>query len=256
MTKQSICLTTYFDENYAEMGSICLKSMERYAKKFNIKIELMNNFKSDRPPAWNKIKIVRKLLNKYDFVLWIDSDALFVRFDEDIRREIESGKDFYLVKHHLKSREAPNTGLFLIRNTAWSRSFLDKVWNSEKYIYHNFWENAAVIDLLGYNDALIYNKYKLAATKLLYKLGIKRLVTKILAKLKVNKIIFNIFDRPTKHSLEKKDYGEILKKVKWLNLKWNSLPKVCESRNSIINHYPAMPYKERLERMIVDSKNT
>jgi len=145
----SICLTTYFDQGFSELGNLCLKSMEKYAKKFNMDVKLMNDIKSDRPVAWNKILIVKKLLETYDFVFWVDSDALFVNFNEDIRNEIEEGKDLYLVKHFIKGRFVPNSGSFLIRKSEWSNNFLYAIWSREKYVYHNYWENAAVIELLG-----------------------------------------------------------------------------------------------------------
>ena len=98
----SVCMTTYFDKNFEKIGNICLKTLKVYAKKYGLDIRLYNNIKSNRPPAWNKILLIQKLLQDkkdYDFVFWIDSDALIINFDKDIREEIESAKDLYLVKH-------------------------------------------------------------------------------------------------------------------------------------------------------------
>jgi hypothetical protein len=38
----------------------------------------------------------------------------------------------------------------LLRSCAWSRAFLDQVWALDRYAEHPWWENAAVLDLLGY----------------------------------------------------------------------------------------------------------
>jgi hypothetical protein len=94
------------------------------------------------------------LQQEYDFVFWIDSDAIFVRFDKDIREETRSGKDLYLVKHHIGGRDVPNTGVLLIRNSRWSQGLLDRLWAMAQYTNHKWWENAALLDILGYRNLL------------------------------------------------------------------------------------------------------
>lgn len=252
--KYRICLSTYFDKNFEEMGKLCLKSMQVYAKKFDMDIKLFNNLKTSRPAPWNKIIIVQKLLKDYDFVFWIDSDAVFVNFKEDIRKEIENGKDFYLVKHHLKGRDVPNTGSFLLRNSDWSKKFLSSVWNKKEYIYHHYWENAAVMDYIGYEDVIVYNKYKLMIEGILYKLKIKKFTTKFLNYLGINAILFKLFNKPTKKTEERhaEKARKVYKEIKWLDLKWNSIPGVAESKNPVIHHYPSTPYDYRIKQMTLD----
>ncbi|MEK6891390.1 MAG: hypothetical protein AABX03_04610 [Nanoarchaeota archaeon] len=260
--KPSVCLTTYFDDNFKDMGEMCLKSAQKYAEKYGFKIELLNSVKSNRPVAWNKILIVKELLEKYDFVFWIDSDALFVRFDKNILKEIENGKDFYLVKHHIRGRLVPNSGSFIIRKSEWSKKFLDDVWNKKEYIYHNYWENAAIVDILGYKEVMSSNKYKLFFNMIFYKLKIKKFATKVFNLLKKllpvkNKIDDKSIEERNIKMIRYYENPEIMKKVKWLDLEWNNLPGVkgSEAKKPIINHYPAKPYAERLYKMKQDFKN-
>ena len=108
----------------------------------------------ERPPAWSKIRLVRDLLDRYEEVFWVDADAIFVDISKDIAEEKRTDKDLYLVEHRwLANAEwrCANTGVFFIRSTPWSRDFLDTVWNHEQFIEHEWWENAAVLDLLGYH---------------------------------------------------------------------------------------------------------
>ena len=169
--------------------------------------------------------------------------------------EIENGKDFYLVKHYIKERWVPNSGSFLIRNSDWGKKFLDDVWNKKEYIYHNYWENAAIIDLLGYKEVMYFNKYKMLANKIFYKLKIKKQAVKAFNLSK--KILFFNKSRKDDNAIVKNvkypENPEIIKKVKWIDLKWNNLPGVAETKNPIINHYPAKPYEERLKKMRIDS---
>ena len=256
--KHSVCITTYFDKSYKEMGELSLKTIRKYAEVHGFDVRLFNKLKTNRPPAWNKILIVQRLLKdtkKYDFVLWVDSDALFVRFNEDIRKEIQPGKDFYLTKH-----DGPNTGLFLIKSSEWSKKFLEDTWNFKKYIYHNLWENAAINDLLGYRDTLVFNKYKIFIKEILYKLKCKNLITNLIGGTQINKYIYNLFEKPTKSNQDNvnqkeknKNIDRELQKVKWLDSKWNSVPDYPSSK-PIIKHYPSIPHQERLRRMIEDFK--
>jgi len=40
-----ICLTTYFDNNFEQMGRLCLKSVEEYANKYHFDVKLFNDLK-------------------------------------------------------------------------------------------------------------------------------------------------------------------------------------------------------------------
>jgi len=255
----SICIATYFDKNFKEVGDLSLKGMRKYAKKYRFDLVVDNQIKSRRPPAWNKILLVQKLLSSkknYDFVLWIDPDTLFFRLDKDIREEIQEGKDFYLVKSNSTGQELPLTGVFLIRNSDWSKEFLKNVWALKKYTYHNWWENAAVDELIGYKDVINYNPLKLFVTGILSKLKCKKLATNLANKIKTT---FNLLKNKNT-LLQKKQIIKNKKffshkdheKVKWLGLEWDSLINAEEARNPIIMHYPAMSIKERFKKMSSD----
>lgn len=251
MKKSKVCITTYFDKTFKPIGEICLFSIKEYAKKYNFEVKLYNEISSDRPSAWNKILLIQKLLEEgFDYVLWIDADALFVRFDENILNELKKNKDIYLVKHNINGNEIPNTGVWLIKNTKWSREFLEKVWSKEEFIYHNWWENAAVNSLLGYNNIPIQNKFKQSISAFLYKINLRKEFISLLNFLKIKNSLNRLFKQ--KH-LKQKIFPnkEILMKVKFLDVKWNSIPQ-DNSNNPIIKHYLSRTYEERLKLMNKD----
>jgi hypothetical protein len=45
----------------------------------------------------------------------------------------------------------PNSGVWVLRRHRYIQQFLESVWNTTKYINHKWWENAAVLELLGYD---------------------------------------------------------------------------------------------------------
>jgi hypothetical protein len=199
-----LCVATYFDKGFGLIGEICAVTLKGYAALHGFELTIDRTLQSDRPPAWNKILLIQRLLREgYDFVLWVDADALFLRFEPDIRAEIVSGKDLFMVKHEIRSQiqpgawltlDVPNTGVMLLRNSDWTHRFLQDVWDRSDFIHHRFWENAAVLDLMGYR-ALIGSAKR---------------------------------NEPD---------ANVLAHISWLDVAWNSIPGRCASPQPIIHHY-------------------
>jgi galactosyl transferase GMA12/MNN10 family len=91
-----------------------------------------------RPPAWAKVPMVREALGTYDLVLWIDADAVIVDGSRDIADGFEANRFLALVRHG--ERQVPNTGVMV-----------DRVWAAKRFVHHPWWENAALLDALGYD---------------------------------------------------------------------------------------------------------
>jgi hypothetical protein len=71
-------------------------------------------------------------------------------YDVYVSRRLRARKLLEHVWAEDETWRSANTGVFLVRSTPWARRFLERVWESEQYIDHAWWENAAVLDLLGY----------------------------------------------------------------------------------------------------------
>ena len=99
-----------------------------------------------RPAPWSKIPIMRDLLDRYDTVLWLDSDLVVV----DARDDVPRPEFMALVEHTTKEGRMPNSGVWALRATDAAREFLDAVWAQEDLVQHKWWENAAICRLLGY----------------------------------------------------------------------------------------------------------
>jgi galactosyl transferase GMA12/MNN10 family len=113
--------------------------------------ELITSTESDpeRPPAWSKVPMLREALTSFDLVLWIDADAVIVDGREDIAAELEPDRFLGLVRHG--ERQVPNTGVMLLRSGEPARDLLDRTWNATRFVHHPWWENAALLDTLGYD---------------------------------------------------------------------------------------------------------
>jgi hypothetical protein len=80
----SKALVTLYDDNYKHIAEITLPNIKRYCNKFGYDLEIFTeSLDTERHIYWSKIKAVKTLAQKYDYVFWCDIDSLFTRFDRD-----------------------------------------------------------------------------------------------------------------------------------------------------------------------------
>ncbi len=104
-----------------------------------------------RPYAWWKILILKKLVPDYDTLLWLDCDIMAIRYEEDFPHYKDILQTF--VSHKTGAGNVVNTGVLGLncRDKTLIRQYLDNIWKQSQYTNHGWWENAAVIHLLGIN---------------------------------------------------------------------------------------------------------
>jgi hypothetical protein len=139
---------------YAAMMEVSAVTLIAYARRHRWDLVFsLEEAAAPRPGAWNKVVVVQQLLEEYPIVGWIDADAIIVDGSEDIGTELDDDHDFYIVAHRDGSppAEVLNSGVFMVRDTAWARRFLSAVWDQEDLVDHIWWENAAIMRLLGWD---------------------------------------------------------------------------------------------------------
>jgi len=198
--KLSLKIITSHDSNYNNVGKITVETMKNYAKKYNLEFEFLPMPSTGRAQTWNKIISIKEqiLRKKNDYIMWVDADAFFHKDAENILSVIEDKYEIYLSSHYcgvFKGSNYKNTvltvnrincGVMIFKVTNFCIKFLEKVWNKKNYIDHYWYEQAAIMDLVG---------------------------------LKVD-ITGNLKDNAGD------DF--YLKKIKFLNKEWNSIPSSSE----------------------------
>lgn len=143
------CLVTFGVGEHAELLEIALPSFERFASRHGY--ELLSAVLDpvvDLPPSWWKIPILQDVLEDYDEALWIDADVVIVDDSADIEFPEDSWQA--LVEHRTGDGEVPNLGVWYLR--APMQWILPGLWAMrEEYADHGWWEQAAMLDLLGYD---------------------------------------------------------------------------------------------------------
>ncbi|KAG0280312.1 hypothetical protein BGZ95_010591 [Linnemannia exigua] len=110
-----------------------------------------------RQRVWGKIGAIQKVLPHYEWILWMDMDAIVANLDRDARDIIRQAEQLnenkanevsVIVARPLKDNML-NAGVMLIKNTDWSRRFLmevqrRKIWYNRKPSY----EQGAIWDVM------------------------------------------------------------------------------------------------------------
>lgn len=136
---------------HADLLRIARRTIEPYAARHGYDLALHEEIvDATRPASWSKLPIMRELVDRYDIVVWLDSDLVIVDPRQDIALELPNDSLLGVVEHHVGDSTSPNCGVMVLRGGAEAGAFLDAIWQLDRYTNHIWWENAAVCELLGY----------------------------------------------------------------------------------------------------------
>jgi hypothetical protein len=166
-----ICiLTSYTDhirwDNYGkcDYGDFASLNHHEYSNKHGysyIKEIVKNDDYFDWHPTWIKIDILKKYLPLFDYVVWIDADAVFVNQDIKIEDMITDNVDLVIPKLEV-DRITGNvwthttTGFMVWKNSKWSNNILNELWSNPKEFKFEFFHEQSRL------DELIHGNFKLS----------------------------------------------------------------------------------------------
>jgi hypothetical protein len=162
-----ICIITSYTnqirwDNYGkcDYGDFASLNHHEYANKHGysyVKKIVNNDDYLNWHPTWIKIDVLRTYLPIFDYVVWIDADAVFRNQEVRIEDFIEDGIDLILPKLEI-DRVSGNvwtsttTGFMIWRNSGWSRKTLDLLWNEpNQFRFGFFHEQTRLDEILGVN---------------------------------------------------------------------------------------------------------
>jgi hypothetical protein len=161
---KKICiLTSYTDhirwDNYGkcDYGDLSSTNHLEYANKHGysyIKQIVSDSDYSDWHPTWIKIDILIKTLPLFDYVVWIDADAIFVNNEIKIEDFIQDDIDLVLPKMEMDKLTGnvwtnTTTGFMIWKNSDWSLNLLNNLWsNPSNYRFGFFHEQTRLDEFL------------------------------------------------------------------------------------------------------------
>lgn len=153
-------LATFGSGPAAEALALALPTFRAYASRHDYEIVIGNGAACGRPASWGKVGLLRRLLAAYDFVVWLDADALIL----DTRTDLESivpadaFQAFAVTTSTLQGDTSPCLGVWALRAGDRTHEFLAAVWAQADLTDHRWWEQAAAMRLLGWT--IEYPLYK------------------------------------------------------------------------------------------------
>jgi hypothetical protein len=130
---------------YRQMGRYSFLDKIFYSSKQQYSLFIhTRSYSTWRKAVWGKMMGVHMHLssNKFDWILWVDLDTVFIRSDEkietiicDAERQLNKTPDFIITRDQLQT----NAGVFLVRNSKWSLTFLEKMFHLQNWHYNLHW---------------------------------------------------------------------------------------------------------------------
>jgi mannan polymerase II complex MNN10 subunit len=158
-----ICMTTLTDakagsplqrfvrwRNFDSLLEMTWPNKQAYADKHGYYLfNESDTLDKSRPPSWSKIKAAQRLLNEEncDWVFWLDADTVVMNSEKTVQAFLPLDKDKDLILTRQKGGSY-NAGAWLIRNSAWSKQFLQHWWDMKEFV------QPPGLSTSGDNDAL------------------------------------------------------------------------------------------------------
>jgi hypothetical protein len=140
-------MLTYGTGTHAEYLEIAMPSFKTFAKRHKYDLLIPDSFNIDRPAPWFKIPALIGALNSYDDVLFLGADTLIVDGRDDIQVPADAWQA--MVIHDTNDGAVPNTDVWLVRKPM--LPFLQETWRLSQYTHAPWWEQSALLDVMGYN---------------------------------------------------------------------------------------------------------
>lgn len=138
--------------NFAGVLEATSRNKEDYCKRHGYTyIDASALLDASRPASWSKLRAVLNSLHDFDWVFWVDADTFITNKNVKVESILPAAAspDFILTK----DPGGYNAGMWIVRNGAWSKTFLEEWWGMSSFI-----RRAPGDTKSGDNDAL---KYKL-----------------------------------------------------------------------------------------------
>jgi hypothetical protein len=168
-----ICVLQFYTPNVS-YGKFSEEINRKYCEKHGYDYivekddEKLRSLAADRAFTWIKPRLINQVIGDYDYVLFMDIDAIFCDFEKKIEEFIEPGFDLVAAEDY-GAHSKMNAGVLLFRNCDWTRNFLGDWWNKggilkgsdvpdlgvkneqEGYFKHGYWHDQSCLSYLYLN---------------------------------------------------------------------------------------------------------
>jgi hypothetical protein len=113
-----------------------LRNRQEYANMHGYEVINANSvIDPTRPVAWSKLLAIKHNLDKFDYIMYIDMDAVIMEPSITVENLIyasEQGEQADIIMQ--TDWNGPNTGIWLAKNTEWTKDFLSLAWDQHQLV--------------------------------------------------------------------------------------------------------------------------
>ncbi len=157
-----VCLLMFYDDAIKNYGDINYAINKKYCEKYNIDIIVSHTNKYfRRHSAWARLPLILENIEHYDYLIWIDADALLYNDATNIIDIIKENIDYNFIFSNDIGNNNINTGIFIVKKSQYSIDFLHKwAYDNDLYVnnpYPGWWDQGVLIDMFNQNILDIKN---------------------------------------------------------------------------------------------------
>ncbi len=151
---------------YERLGKMAIENRRLYCQRHGITFIDDIPIDKSRPACWSKIPAILQAFESHKWVLWADSDALIFDHSRSLLDFCDPEYDLIVQSHDeffkhigldpkVGLKKTPiNTGVFLIKSSAWSQWFLNESYKQSQFItddtiWEGIGEQEAMIEVLN-----------------------------------------------------------------------------------------------------------
>jgi hypothetical protein len=122
----------------------------KFAEIHGYQIEICDqSLDATKPPAWTKLLFILNLMEKYDEIFWVDSDAIILETSVDVLDEINPHTEIAWVYHEYENQRHPNSGVMYIRVNESTKNLFSEASLQNDLEKHPWWDQAALMRVMG-----------------------------------------------------------------------------------------------------------
>lgn len=153
--KRILVLTLVIGADYRKKLEKALQSKRDYCARYGYTYKECHEevWDRSRPIAWSKVPVWKTFAGKsdlYDYIWISDADVWItnsdLKLEDHVLPLLPANKDLLITYdscHHV------NSGNMIARPSDWLVSFFQKVWDQTDCLYHIWWENKAICNIMA-----------------------------------------------------------------------------------------------------------
>lgn len=147
LTMSDLVLTGWSGTAFSRIAGETVPLITQYAERHGMGWRVCD-LRGSRPAPWQKMTHILAGLVAHERVVWIDADVVVLDPSVNILDEMPEHAWQGLVEHETNCGVVPNTGVWIC--TRAMEPVLEHAWRCKRYIEHPWWEQAAILEQMGY----------------------------------------------------------------------------------------------------------